>query len=100
MKQTKWFQSDSINIGDIILFTKNESVLSNRYTFGIVKSLEYGLDGLPRKARIQYQNENENVLRETYRSVRGLVVIHSVEDCDFLTELGTMANEIDMKSLI
>eukprot|EP00794_Sanderia_malayensis_P016360 gene16360-biopygen12053 len=87
MKQSKWFDSDSINVGDVILFTKQESLLSNRYTYGIVKELEYGEDKLPHKAKIMYRNENESVKRETYRSVRKLVVIHPVDECDFMTEL-------------
>ena len=96
MKQSKWFESDSINIGDVILFTKRESVLSNQYTYGIVKDLEYGNDMLPRKATIRYKNENENTMRETIRSVRGLVIIHSVNECDFMTELGEMAKNVDL----
>ncbi|XP_066928813.1 uncharacterized protein [Clytia hemisphaerica] len=70
MHQQKWFTSDKINVGDIILFTKNESVLSNSYTYGIVKRLEFGRDGVARKAIIRYRNENENVFRETKRAVR------------------------------
>ena len=97
MKQSKWFDSDNISIGDIVLFTKRESVLTNQYTYGMVKSLEYGDDMLPRKASIQYKNDNENVLRETNRSVRGLVIIHHVDDCDFMAELGEMAKNVDMK---
>eukprot|EP00794_Sanderia_malayensis_P010652 gene10652-biopygen7789 len=98
MKQSEWFDSDSINVGDVILFTKQESSLSNRYTYGIVKELEYGEDKLPRKAKIMYRNGNESVKRETYRSVRKLVVIHPVDECDFMTELGMMAKVIDFNS--
>lgn len=98
MKQSKWFESNSVNVGDVILFTKQESALSNRYTYGLIKELDYGDDMLPRKAKIKYKNDGENVIRETYRSVRGLVIIHSVNDCDFLTELGVMAKNIDFKS--
>ena len=80
------------------MFTKQDSLLSNTYTYGIIKDLAYGDDSLPRKAVVQYRNDGENVKRETCRSVRGLVVIHSVKECDFLTELGVMAKDIDFKS--
>ena len=53
MQQQKWFVTDKINIGDIILFTKNDSVISNLYTYGIVQNLKYS-----RKATIRYRNEN------------------------------------------
>ena len=86
-------------MGDVVLFTKHESALSSQYTYGLIKELEYGDDMLPRKAKIQYKNDGENVVRETYRSVRGLVIIHSISDSDFITELGVMAKNIDFKSI-
>ena len=82
------------------MFTKQESLLSNTYTFGIIKELEFGSDMLPRKAKIMYKNANENINRETYRSVRGLVIIHPVDECDFMTELGIMAKTVDLKSSV
>ncbi|XP_066914563.1 uncharacterized protein [Clytia hemisphaerica] len=97
MKQSKWFNSDEINIGDVVIFTKRESTLTNQYTYGIIKSLEFGDDMLPRKAVIQYRNENEDIMRETNRSVRGLVIIHPIDECDFMVELGEMAKNVDMK---
>ena len=97
MKQSKWFQSDKVNVGDVVLFTKRESVLSNRYSYGIIKSLEYGEDNLPRRAVVQYQNASEDVKRETNRSVRGLVVIHPVDECDFMYQLGEMAKNVDLQ---
>ena len=100
LKQTKWYTSDKINVGDVVLFVKHESTLTNRYTYGLVKELEYGEDLLPRKAKITYRNENETVSRETYRSVRGLVIIHHVDECDYLHELGTIAKDIDFKSKV
>jgi len=39
-------------------------------------------------------------LRETYRSVRGLVVIHRVDECDYLHELGMVAKGIDLNSRV
>ena len=98
MKQTKWYSSDEINVGDVVLFIKHDSAISNKYTFGIIKELEFGEDLLPRKAKVQYRNENETGLRETYRSVRGLILIHHVDECDYLYELGMIAKNIDMNS--
>ena len=100
MKQHKWFDSDSVAVGDIVLFTKVDSVLKNRYMYGLIKELELGKDSLPRKARVRYRNANEDVFRETYRSVRGLVKILNVEDSDLLSELGLIAKNIDLKSKV
>ncbi len=93
MKQQKWYQTDEINVGDIVLFTKTDSVLSKSYTYGIIKELEYGKDGKPRKAMIRYRNSNESVYRETFRAIRSLVIIH-VDECDLLT--GEMAMNVDL----
>ena len=100
VKQTKWYVSDQISVGDVVLFVKHESTLTNRYTYGLAKELEYGDDLLPRKAKIVYRNENETVMRETYRAVRGLVIIHHVEECDYLHELGMIAKNIDFTSTV
>ncbi|XP_066933763.1 uncharacterized protein [Clytia hemisphaerica] len=100
VKQTKWYVSDQISVGDIVLFIKHESSLSNKYTYGLVKELEFGDDLLPRKAKIVYRNENETVMRETHRAVRGLVIIHHVDECDYLHELGILAKNIDFASKV
>ena len=98
MKQQKWYDSDSINVGDIILFTKQDSKISNTYTYGMIVDLECSDDGLPRKAKVRYRNFGENVFRETFRSVRGLVIIHGIHESDIMTELGELAMNIDLKS--
>eukprot|EP00111_Clytia_hemisphaerica_P012280 TCONS_00036066-protein len=77
--------------------SKRESTLTNQYTYGIIKSLEFGDDIPPRKAVIQYKNENEDIRRETNRSVRGLVIIHPIDECDFMVELDEMAKNVDKK---
>jgi len=100
MRQQKWFASDKLSIGDVVLFTKVESQLKNQYTYGMVMDLEYGKDSIPRKAKVRYRNENENVFRETYRSVRGLVKIIDSNESDLMTQLGTVAKDIDIKSSI
>ena len=98
MKQQKWYQTDEIKVGDVVIFTKNDSVLSKSYTYGIVKDLDYGKDGKPRKALVRYRNSNEEVFRETFRAVRSLVIIHGVDECDLLTEIGEMALICDLVS--
>ena len=96
VKQQKWFQTDSINVGDVIIFTKIDSVISKDYTYGQVVDLEYSKDGVARKATVRYKNANEDVFRETKRAVRGLVVIHHVDEIDVMTQLGQMALEVDL----
>ncbi|XP_066928653.1 uncharacterized protein [Clytia hemisphaerica] len=96
MKQQKWYQTDSINIGDIVIFTKTDSAISKDYTYGQVTNLEYSTDGVARKATIRYKNVTENVFRETKRAVRGLVIIHHVDESDVMTQLGQMALYVDL----
>ena len=47
--------------------------------------------------KIRYRNANEEVFRETYRAVRGLIVIHHINESDIMTDLGKMAKEIDVE---
>ena len=71
MNQPKWFNSDvDIIPGDVVLFTKQESSLASTYQFGQVKSIIEGRDGKIRQVVVEYQNHNENIKRETHRSVR------------------------------
>ena len=65
--------NEHLKEGDIVLFVKNESVISSTYQYGIVKSESVGNDDIIRKEILRYRNYNEKVDRETYRSVRGLV---------------------------
>ena len=67
-------------------------LLTNSYTYGMIKNLELGKDTLPKKALVIYRNYDEVASRETNRSVRGLII--NVEDSDFLHELWIMANEL------
>ena len=97
MKQSKWFKHDrNLQSGDVVLFTKVDSLLSKQYTYGIIKSIKLGNDSKVRHAIVQYRNHNENVSRETSRSVRDLVLIHSVDDLDLMKEIGEMARNVDI----
>jgi len=95
MRQQKWFESDIVHVGDVVIFTKVDSVISKNYTYGMIIDLENGKDGLPRKAKIRYRNSNEEAFRETFRAVRGLVIIHRANESDIMTELGRMAKDVD-----
>ena len=68
MEQPKWFKTDyDLKPGDIVLFLKNESVIAQTYQYGMVTSVSAGRDGVIRKVNVKYQNQNENVDRETCR---------------------------------
>ena len=62
-----------------------------------MKSVEYGKDGLVRRAVISYKNNTENVFRETHRSARSIVVIHHVDETNLVKELGEIANSSDIR---
>ena len=98
MLQPKWFKTDSdLKKGDIVVFLKQDSQLSSTYQYGMVNSVEFGKDGLIRKAHIKYRNNNENVNRETYRSVRQLVMIHHIDEINIFKELGDAACAADIR---
>ena len=93
MNQSKWFKNDvDIKLGDIVLFTKQESSLASTYQYGMVKSIEQSRDGKVRKATVEYQNSNESGKRETHRSVRSLVLIHGIDEIDLASQLHKLKN--------
>ena len=94
MHQQKWFDgSDEIRVGDVVLFTKTDSLISSHYQYGIVSRLIRGKDDVVRKVYVRYRNSSEEGSRETFRSVRTLVLIRSVDELDTLEELGLMAGK-------
>ena len=66
----------------------------------MIKSVELGKDGLIRKANVKYRNNNENVDRETVRSVRQLVMIHHVDEINLFKELGDISCATDIRMRI
>ena len=56
----------------------------------MVKEIHVGADGRIRQATIRYRNSHENIDRTTKRAVRGLVIIHRVDEIDLMEELGTV----------
>ena len=96
MQQSKWFHHErNLRPGDVVLFTKVDSLLSKKYTYGMVKDVEIGGDCKVRRVVVRYRNSNENVPRETSRSVRNLVLIHPIDDCDVIKVIGEIARAVD-----
>ena len=93
ISQPKWFKSDvDIKIGDIVLFTKQDSPISATYQYGMVKSVIRNRDNKIRKVVVEYQNASESVKRETTRAVRTLVLIHGIDEIDISKELFNRSN--------
>ena len=78
--------------GDVVLFLKQDSLLSKTYQYGMVTSVQESSDGVIRKVNVKYRNANENVDRETFRSVRQLFMIHPVDEIDILQEINNIKN--------
>ena len=94
--QPKWFKNDfHIQVGDIVLITKDDSVFNTTYQYGIVDAIEVSRDGKSRKALIRYRNHNETFDRTTHRSVRKLVMIHPFAELDISQELYGCATAAD-----
>ena len=98
-----WFQSwllhHVIKVGDVVLFCKVDNKISSTCNYGMITKVERGNDGKVRKVLVKYRNENENVFRETTRSVRNLVLIHSVDECDLMEEIASIAQNVDQEQL-
>ena len=98
MKQEKWFDTTHVlQEGDIVLFLKRDSAIQNKYQYGIVSKVIPSKDGVIRKARIKYRNFNESSFRETYRSVRELILISSIDDINIMEEIQDIGLKIDSK---
>ena len=96
MDHPKWFQSSAdLKEGDVVLFAKHESELSNVYQYGIIDSIQRSRDGIFRKAHVRYRNHNEQVDRTTFRAARSLIVIHRVDEVNVMQELGEIACQVD-----
>ena len=88
MNQSKWFASGrNIQVGDIVLFKKIDSTISKTYQFGIITRVDFSKDDVVRKVMVRYCNSSENTCRETFRSVRELVLIRSVDELDLHEEM-------------
>ena len=96
MHQPKWFRTDAdIQVGDIVLFLKNDKVLCQTYQYGMIVRTYPSADGVIRKVDVKYRNHNEKIDRETFRAVRDLIVIHHVDELDLTQELAEMSELAD-----
>ena len=57
------------------------------------KVFETGKDNRIRKVQVVYRNHTENFNRTTHRAVRGLVMIHPVDELSLFEEI--VINDID-----
>ena len=93
MHQSQWFRTECDLIeGDVLLFFKKDSLFSRTGQYGIVLSVQQSSDNVIRKMKVKYRNANENVDRETFRSVLQLVMIHLVDEIDIIQELKNIKN--------
>ena len=98
MDQPKWFKGEyDLQVGDIVLFPKQESAISGVYQYGMVSAVYRGEDNRVRKVDVTYRNSTEKVDRVTFRSARSLVVIHPVDEVDILQELGEISLAVDQE---
>ena len=85
--QPKWFKTDDVKEGDVVLFLKTESSLTSNYQYGLIHSVNKSSDGKVRKVEVKYKNVNEKVFRYTSRAVRELVIIHHIDEIGISGEL-------------
>ena len=70
VEKPKWFTTDTISVGDIILFLKSEQEFDRQYQYGIVSKVTVGRDSVVRLVEISYKNHSESFRRTTKRGVR------------------------------
>lgn len=98
MSQSKLFKHDrNLQVGDVVLFIYeggiiNIETLYLRHHHKCRNWQRWESQMCHNKDR----NANENIVRETSRSVRNLVLITAVDDCDIMEELNKMARNVDM----
>ena len=98
MNHPKWFKDDAdINVGDVILFLKEEGHVKGAYQYGMVHELKKSKDGKIRRVIVKYRNHSENFDRFTNRAVRELIVIHPVDELSIMTELADMQTFVNMQ---
>ena len=74
MNHPKWFSTDhDIKICDVVLFLKQDGVLSNGYQYGLVNEIVPSKDGVVCRVIVPYRNHQENVDQYTTRSVQYVI---------------------------
>ena len=103
INQPKWFKVEKdLKEKDIVYFQKSESALSSPWTIGEVDQVVVGRDGLIRRAIIKYFNASENDPEHgnyhpqfTDRSVRKLIKLWSVDECNLFDDLAELQESFD-----
>ena len=95
--QKSGFKNDrDLEVNDIVYYKKKQSDLASPWVLGRVEQVIRGRDGIIRRAVIQYQNANEEIKRDTERSVRSLIKLHSADDPELQVDLGELQKRIDL----
>ena len=68
--------TETLKVGDVVLFLKSDKEFDKQYQYGIVKDITIDKDGKIRKLTVEYRNNNANTSRTTIRGAREVVVIH------------------------
>ena len=64
MRQPKWFRTEyDFKEGDVVLFLKQDSLLSKSNQYRMVASVQQSSDGVIRKVKVKYRNANNSVDR-------------------------------------
>ena len=105
MFKPKWFKTDrDLLVGDLVYFVKKDGALDNKWTMGMVESVDKGRDGVIRKATVKYCNSGEQKLsldktksqddstfpRYTERAVRKLIKIFSLEETSIAEDMAEL----------
>ena len=86
MERPKWFNTD-VQIGDVVLFLKQDGVILSNYQYGMVENVMPSRDGKIRKVKIKFKNHSENTSRFTIRSTRDIVVVHKIDELSLHEQL-------------
>ena len=89
----------NLEVDDVVLLPRKESMLAGHYHFGLVDSVVKGDDGVLRKVVVRYRNVGEDKDRFTNRGVNGLILIRRENELDIWCELYNASNIVNLKFL-
>ena len=91
MFQPKWFRTEyNLKEGDVVLFLKTT------YQYGMVVPVQQSSNNVIQNVKVKYQNLNEKGDKETFGSVRQLVMMHPVDEIDIIQELSNIKNRYNL----
>ena len=90
----------NLEVNDVVLLPRKESVLAGHYHFGVVDSVVKGDDGVVRKVVVRYRNVGEETDRFTTRGVNGLILIRRENELDIWCELFAASKAVDLQFLL